>query len=882
MPTERSDLQIVIEAVNKASKDLRQVEKDLKSLSEGAKTAGSSTQKMGAESVVASVGFKQMAAAVAVGAGAAYVAKEAFNFAAGAVRDLVGAMKDATVYASRVNELAIAMQVVAANAGIASEDVTELRDSVKDQNITTEAANTLMTRLIQNQLDYTKATELASAAQNLAVVSGGSSSETLERITQAISSGYPFLLKQLGLTKHQNEIYDEYAATLGKAGNQLSETGRKQAVMNYVIKESAKYTGLYDLAMTNAYKKMGSLKDKIKEAAFELGQTLEPALKGIVDEAYKAVVAVIDWASQNQDKLRAIAKAVGDWVLTTIQSIKNFISMNKDLFVAIANTVGVVVTKFIANLKMVLGAIQLVANGIQAAVSFIVRASQVASRAVKGDWDGVGKASKGLVKDWAKTQKAMEGNWNQIISGAKQSSNAYKFNLQNFWNEVKGIEGTALDIRIQQQLEANAKLTAAEMERLDKLREENEKYAKDVAKRQKAFNEQLEDMIIAHRDTWKSLKDDIQGEKVEFEKSLKEKELANEKSLAKMAKDHKKKTESILEDMEKEKRAAQEEIDDINKEWNELIELTKGAGEDRLANLQAQLDKEVALGSKADNEKIAALQEMIKKERAELEKAVDKQEDERDEEVKDVEDALNEKLAELQGELDAETQAYKESVDEKKILYDKDVANAVEAHNKKLTELQVELDAEEELRKRYAEDFARVGDRVAEDDITRLKRQHMEEMAEMEDAHQQKVAEISSTGYDMGFAEGESFKQGFDQSGVVEWVQSRYDAMEEARQRQLGIEPFAFGGSGKSGGGASGGWQHGGVVSQPSIVGEKGYPEVVLPLGEPGRIAQILKSVGIGGEKGQAIEQHFHIVVQKESDIDAIMERAAFNMKYRL
>ena len=882
MPAERSDLNIVIEAVNKASKDLKQVEKDLKSLSEGAEKAGKTTKGMGAESAVAALGFKQMAGAVAAGTIGAYVAKEAFELVAGAVRDMANAIKDATIYASRVNELGLAMNVVANNAGVTSAEVTKLRDSVRDQNITTESANTLMTRLIQNQLDYTKATELASAAQNMAVVSGESSSETLDRIMQAITSGYPYMLKQLGLTEHMDEIYGKYGVTLGKTATELTAVERKQAVMNYVLQEGEKFTGLYDVSMTNAYKKMGSLRDRVKDTAYELGQTFEPALKGVVDVAYDAVQAILSWARENQGKLRAIAKTLGEWVTTTVQSIRNFIAMNKDLFVAIANAVGMVVIKFVTNLKMVLGAIQLVANGVQAAVSLIVRASQVASRAVKGDWDGVGAASRGLIEDWAKTQKAMEGNWNQIVSGAKQNSTAYKFNLQSFWDGIKEIEDGGWKDRLRAAIEGNRQMTAEEMKRLGKLTKENEEYARSVVAKQKAFNEQLQDLIIAHRDAWESLKTDIEEETIAFTDGLKEKARANEEALAKMAKDHRKKTESLLADMEEEREAAREEIKDIEGEWNELIELTQGAGEDRLANLQAQLDKEIALGDKADSDKIAALKAMIEKERAELDKATDKQEGERDEEVKDVEDKLNEKLAKLQAELDEENQAYKEATDEKKRLYDEDVQNFTAAYNKKLSELEAKLKIEEELRQRYAEDFARVGDRIAEDDITRLKRKHDEELAEMEADHQRKVAEMTATGYDMGEAMGTSFKQGFEDTNLIAWYEERMKVMEAARLKQLGIEPFAFGGSGKSGGGASGSWQHGGVVTEPGIVGEKGYPEVVLPMNEPTRIAQILKSLGIGGGGRGEITQNFHITVQRESDVDVIMERAAFNMRHRL
>ena len=76
------------------------------------------------------------------------------------------------------------------------------------------------------------------------------------------------------------------------------------------------------------------------------------------------------------------------------------------------------------------------------------------------------------------------------------------------------------------------------------------------------------------------------------------------------------------------------------------------------------------------------------------------------------------------------------------------------------------------------------------------------------------------------------------------------------------------------------GFQHGGIVSQPSIVGEKNYPEVVLPLNEPQRMSDILKGLGISSGGDKQVVQNFNITVNSQADVDMIMERASFKAKY--
>ena len=272
--------------------------------------------------------------------------------------------------------------------------------------------------------------------------------------------------------------------------------------------------------------------------------------------------------------------------------------------------------------------------------------------------------------------------------------------------------------------------------------------------------------------------------------------------------------------------------------------------------MQAQLDKEVALGGGANQDKINALEELIRREKSALDEALGEQAETRDEEIQEVQNDLDEKLADLQAELDKENTLYERSVQEKREDYELDLANYRENNERKLEDLEEKLSEEEEIRERYADDFKKIGDQMAEDDITRLKRKNEEELEEMAYQYEKKIS---------------SYK------GYLEEIETLRDASIGGSEAEGAIADRNLAFMNRIHG-----FQHGGVIAKPSIVGEKGYPEVVLPLSEPQRMNNILKSLGISGGGGSGtVEQHFHIVVNRQSDVDMIMERAAFNMKYK-
>jgi len=883
MADQQSDLVIVVEAINKASKILQEMEGDLQGLSKSVEEQGGQAEK-------AAMGFGELVIAVATGHIAARLAIGAFEKLGQVLFSLPGMLFDIAHGASEIEGMGIAMHVVANNAGITADAVDEVRDSVVEQNVTTQAANRLLTDLIRNQLDYTQATELATAAQNIAVASGRDSSEVIERISTSIASGNTWLLRQLGLVEHLDSVYERYGETLGKTSEELTESERKQAVVNYVLEEGEKYAGAYGAAMANAAKAMRSTQAKTKELSYSLGKVFGPALNEMAQEVLKFAKSLVEWAQENEGRLKAIAKQVGEFVKRVVSAVKAFISSIPWDFVISAMThIGKTVINFGNSLKVVYNVIQIFVRAILETVESVKTLGKALSALIRGDFEDL----KSVYTEWreyqAQTTGAILGDLGDIGDAFRSSYDMQAFDLKEWWNSIEEIEGSGWINRLSELDENLNQMTSKQREALKKMTEdlikENAKYQREVTKRAKQFEESFDDLVITHRDAIEELTADLTEETENYNDKIDDLLIAYIEAIEQMEERHGKKTEKIMADMEAERKKTEEELDKITKKYNEETTLIEREGEARLSNLKAQRDREKALGDNSDKEKLAALDKMIAYEEKGLKGSLGEKKDKYDEEVSKVEDTLSSKLTELQKGLDEEDRLYDESFEKRKRKYEEDAASAAKSYEKKRGKLQEELDKELAIREKYAEDFKRIGNKIAEDDLTRLTRKHEEELVELLRAHNEQVAEIEKRGFDAGVGFTEGFADGFD-TGYPE-VKNKLNQMGADIDRVTN----KFGNLGQMGGlgdyytpatlpGTSPLFgQYGGVFSKPTIVGEAGA-ELVLPLNFPKKMAALMQSSGISqGGGGGEVTQNFYVTVKSSQDVDVLMERAGFALR---
>jgi len=194
-----------------------------------------------------------------------------------------GFISKATLTAARTETLGVAMNAVSKATGTSTDVLREQEKILKKQGITTQEARRTLTLFMQSQLDVAQASKIARVAQDLAVISGENSSVTTARLTEAIATMNPMLLRQVGIVKNSEEIFDTYGKTIGKTGRDLTETEKKQALLNLILKEGEKVAGTYEASMGTAGKKLGSLSRHVEEAFNTIGNFFLPAFGRAID-----------------------------------------------------------------------------------------------------------------------------------------------------------------------------------------------------------------------------------------------------------------------------------------------------------------------------------------------------------------------------------------------------------------------------------------------------------------------------------------------------------------------------------------------------------------------------------------------------------------------
>ena len=258
---------------------------------------GTAMNKMGGASTAVGKALGAIGGVAANALGGATIAATAFG---------VGAFKTA----ARVETLDVAMQAVGKNTEGGYQALQAASKAVKSMGIETGASMQTVLKFASAQLDVSKAADVARVAQDAAVIAGVNSTEATERITQAIITQQPELLRQYGLAFNSKEAFDKYGASVGKSANELSSAEKQQAIMNEVLSQGERIQGTYELSMTTAGKALGSFARQTYETSLAVGKQLLPAITPLILKLYDFSKAIAD-AVQPGGALAPVIASIG-------------------------------------------------------------------------------------------------------------------------------------------------------------------------------------------------------------------------------------------------------------------------------------------------------------------------------------------------------------------------------------------------------------------------------------------------------------------------------------------------------------------------------------------------------------------------------------------
>ncbi len=744
-----TDLEITIKLVNEAKAGLKETNNLLNQIVQTTKKATVATQ---AQSNVTTSAASQITS-FAAGIISAKVVMGAWNKITQAGSFALDTFKNSLIMGAQFKQMEVALKVVARNAGIGAVELDGMRKELLAINTTGSAATNVMKSFIQSGLkDLVSQVQFASGksgfegfietVKDFAASIGVSSTDAIRIFTQAVATNNGQLLQQFGITEDLDFIYRSYAAQLGIASNEMTETQKRMALLTLVAEKGVAVQGVYNETYDTAGKNLLSLDDALQTVTETLGSAFEPVLAELTNEALAFVKVQRDWIIGSEDQaghLEELTIFVRD-LSTMFQFLTDDLNQSRNAFnmeSAVIGfgrlTKGVAVTiatvKTLTNIFEILGSIssatiQGIINGFKIVGAFV---GSISDFDITDPFNSAKRAASAfneeiqiISKDNEKNLQNIGGQFNELTGDFQDLTEVLAFDVDKAWQDAMASTSNATESISEDVKSAFNDITDASGKMSSGIIKENKKFIDDLRKRTLRFEDQLGDLIVKHRERVSELKKDLSVERKELKKSLDEK-----------------------------KQDAQEEIGEVENTAGKKIEI-----------LKEEIGREKAANLENEQENIALLQR----------------------EIQEIENNRNEKIAIINKELNEE------------------LALVRQKGNEKIDTIQAQLDKELKIKKQNLDAFEKFKNKEAEDDITRLRRKFLEETKELAKQHQQRLGELKTQGtqqrnaFSGGFSGGtnsilESIKQEATASQII--LQQAAAALNNALAGKTGASRLA-------------------------------------------------------------------------------------------
>ena len=242
---------------------------------------------------------------------------------AAATTAIIGLGVKSFMAAARVDELDVAMNAVGESTGMGYQVIRDAALAIKDNGIEMEIAQKSAIKFAQNNLKLSYASDLARAAQDLAVVSAKNSSETFDMLTHAVITGRSEVLKSVGIQKSAGQMYEAYAKTLGKTAQALTYQEKQQAVATGALEEAKNVAGAYLAAMQSPGKVLRSFARITNEIQVSLGGMLLKGIGPIIFHMYEFYKSM-GKALERSVAFRTVMEALKQVIVKITAPITNF------------------------------------------------------------------------------------------------------------------------------------------------------------------------------------------------------------------------------------------------------------------------------------------------------------------------------------------------------------------------------------------------------------------------------------------------------------------------------------------------------------------------------------------------------------------------------
>lgn len=224
--------------------------------------------------------------------------------------------------AAEVQELDTVLQIVGQTTGVGVDKLREYTDAVRNNGIEMSSAQQMVIKFAKNNLDLSKASDIARAAQDLAVISQANSTDTMNRMVHATLSLNSQSLRLAGVQTTVAQAVKKYAKEQNIAVGSMTTAQKQQAVLNAILAEGQKINGVYEASMQNVGKVVRSFPRITKELQVSFGQALIKPLGPLVLRVYD-LYKNFSLLFVEGGKLRPILEGLGEALVLLAKPFNN-------------------------------------------------------------------------------------------------------------------------------------------------------------------------------------------------------------------------------------------------------------------------------------------------------------------------------------------------------------------------------------------------------------------------------------------------------------------------------------------------------------------------------------------------------------------------------
>jgi hypothetical protein len=259
---------------------------------------------------------------------------------------------------TETDALSNSLEITAGQAGYSSEQIDKYVDSLKDQSFTTRESLQTLKKMVDGELDLSRATELVTVAQDASIVSGMKVSDTMMQLIQVIAAQTEAsakqsniqsaqMLKSLGLYVDFQAAYQKAALESGRVVEQLTAVERQQIALNAAIEAGTQITGAYESAQDSSSRIIKALPGYYEEVKYAIGAAFEPVYTAAIGDWEKFLKNLVEWLRDNEDEINQLGLDIANFVdgagklllellLKLVEVVPQLITLIPDLAEAIA------------------------------------------------------------------------------------------------------------------------------------------------------------------------------------------------------------------------------------------------------------------------------------------------------------------------------------------------------------------------------------------------------------------------------------------------------------------------------------------------------------------------------------------------------------------